>query len=78
MSIALICEICRKKEVTKLCDYAVGSGVVTSRDFQELPETCDKQMCSECATNVWFNCELCPEHANEVRSMLIAKTLETP
>ncbi|MED1946047.1 MULTISPECIES: hypothetical protein [Brevibacillus] len=44
-----LCEVCNKREHTRLCDYEVGSGIVTSVDFQELTETCDKKMCDECA-----------------------------
>lgn len=65
-----LCEVCHKRPYTKLCDHAAGTGIVTSIDFQELTETCDKKLCSECAVTVWANCDLCPEHAMEVKNKL--------
>lgn len=65
-----LCEICNKREHTQLCDYATGTRVVTSIDFQELIETCDKKMCHECAVNIWKDCDVCPEHAEQVRVKL--------
>lgn len=66
-----LCEVCNKKEYTKLCDHAEGTGIITSVDFEELTRTCDKKLCSECATNIWVNCDLCPEHAEEVKKKLL-------
>jgi hypothetical protein len=65
-----LCEVCNKQEHTRLCDYEVRSGIVTSVDFQELTETCDKKMCDECATSLWPNCDVCPEHAEHVKKKL--------
>ncbi len=64
------CEVCGEQEYTQLCDYANGSGIITSVDFQELTSTCDKKMCRKCAVNIWANCELCPEHAQSVKNKL--------
>lgn len=66
-----LCEVYHKNEFTQLCDYATGSGIVTSIDFQELSFTCDKKMCKDCATQLWHNCEVCPKHAKEIKYNLI-------
>lgn len=65
-----LCEVCRKREHKKLCDHATNSGIITSSDFQELTKTCDKKMCNECAITLWPNCDICPDHAEEVRDQL--------
>lgn len=63
-----LCEACNKREHTKLCDYAVDS-VITS-NFDVLTSTCDKKLCRECAVNIWADCDVCPEHAREVKDQL--------
>ena len=60
------CEVCKVHESTKLCDFASGNGIVTTVNFRELTETCDKKLCTDCAVNVWANCDLCPDHAKDV------------
>lgn len=70
-----LCEVCKKVEYTRLCDHATGTGVVTSIDFQEITETCDKKMCNKCATPLWDNCEVCPEHADEIRNKLFKEEI---
>ncbi|MEK4149050.1 hypothetical protein NST02_18465 [Robertmurraya sp. FSL W8-0741] len=65
-----LCENCNERKSTKLCDYAVGTGIVTSIDFQELTETCDKKLCRKCAINIWANCDVCPEHAEQIKEKL--------
>ncbi|QDX95439.1 hypothetical protein EEL32_11355 [Brevibacillus laterosporus] len=67
----MLCEVCNKREHTRLCDYATGTGVVTSVNFQELTITCDKKMCKECAVSLWANCEVCPDHAVQVKGKLL-------
>lgn len=66
-----MCEICHKNKFTQLCDYDFGSGIITSIDFQELTNTCDKRLCKECATTIWHNCDVCPEHAKQLQINLI-------
>ncbi|MCM3618733.1 hypothetical protein M3936_14170 [Sutcliffiella horikoshii] len=66
-----LCEICQKEEVTLLCDYAEGSGIFSSRNFQELTNTCDKKLCEKCATNLYPGCDVCPDHAAEVKAKLV-------
>lgn len=65
-----LCEVCNKREHTRLCDYEVGSGIVTSVDFQELTETCDKKLCTTCAVQLWADCDICPDHAEQVKKKL--------
>lgn len=67
-----LCEVCNKRVYTKLCYYAVGTGIVTSIDFQELTDTCDKKLCPECAVTLWTNCDVCPEHARDVKRKLLS------
>ncbi|MDF1511069.1 hypothetical protein Gp_64 [Bacillus phage vB_Bacillus_1020A] len=66
----ILCEICNEREHTRLCDYAEGTGIVNSIDFQELTETCDKKLCRKCAINIWANCDVCPEHAEQIKAKL--------
>lgn len=67
-----LCEVCKKRHYTKLCDFAVGSGIISSsRNFAELTRTCDKKLCDKCAVNIWTDCDICPGHAEEVRNKLI-------
>jgi hypothetical protein len=65
-----LCEVCNKRKHTRLCDYATGTGVVTSVVFQEITKTCDKKLCNECAISLWANCDVCPDHADQIMSKL--------
>lgn len=65
-----LCEVCKKNNYSQLCDYATGSGIVTSIDFRELTSTCDKKLCRKCAIALWANCEVCPDHAVVVKKRL--------
>lgn len=67
-----LCESCKKREHTSLCDYATGTGIVTSVKFQEITATCDKKLCSECAVKLWDNCDVCPDHAEKIKNTLIS------
>ncbi|QOS98130.1 hypothetical protein JNUCC42_16590 [Brevibacterium sp. JNUCC-42] len=71
-----LCEVCNKREHTILCDYATGTGVVTSVNFQELTETCDKKLCRECAVRLWAKCDVCPDHAEQVKKKIIQEKLK--
>ncbi|MGG3873205.1 hypothetical protein [Brevibacillus laterosporus] len=72
----MLCEVCNKREHTILCDYATGTGVVTSVDFKELTETCDKKLCRECAVSLWANCAVCPDHAEQVKKKILQQKLK--
>ena len=65
-----LCEVCHERHYSKLCDHATGTGIVTSLDFQEMTVTCDKKLCIECAVTIWANCDVCPDHAKEVKTKL--------
>ncbi len=67
-----LCEVCKINEATILCDYQMGSGIVTSKDFKELTHTCDKRLCSNCAIRLWADCDVCPEHAEVIRKKLLS------
>lgn len=73
MGMSNLCEVCNQREHTRLCDYATGTGIVTSADFQEVTITCDKKMCVKCAVNLWINCDVCPDHAERIKSKLLPK-----
>lgn len=66
-----LCEVCNKEKHSQLCDFATGTGIMTSTNFRELTETCDKKMCRACAVSLWINCEVCPEHADEIKKKLL-------
>lgn len=66
-----LCEVCNKREHNKLCDHAQGTGIVKSINFQELSSTCDKKLCEKCAVNLWADCDVCPEHAEEIKTKLM-------
>lgn len=66
-----LCEVCNQREHTQLCDFAIGTGIVTSLDFQELTSTCDKKLCKECAITLWANCDICPDHAKVVKNRVL-------
>lgn len=63
------CEFCRKRKHTKLCDFVDGY-VWTSIDFQRTPNTCDRQMCDECATELAEEFHFCPEHVEVTKKKL--------
>jgi hypothetical protein len=69
--VGILCEVCKEDKLTRLCDYATGTGIVTSENFQEVTQTCDKKMCNKCAVILWANCEVCPEHADEIKRKLL-------
>lgn len=65
-----LCQVCLTNPFTQLCDYRIGTGYITSVHFRELTKTCDKKLCRNCATNLWSECDLCPEHVAKVRESL--------
>lgn len=55
-----VCQFCKVRFITKLCDKKVGASLFHTR-------TCDAGMCDECATNVAPEVDYCPDHkAQEV------------
>lgn len=65
-----LCEICNKHEHIRLCDFATGTGIITSANFREITVTCVKKICANCAVRIWADCDVCPEHAKEVKNKL--------
>lgn len=49
-----LCQTCRKKPHTKLCDFPAGDG-----------KTCDKRLCDGCAVHVGPDADHCPDHTTE-------------
>ena len=67
-SISNLCEVCKKREYTQLCDYEISIGF--SSNFKVITSTCDKKLCRECAVNIWADCDVCPKHAGVVKDKL--------
>ncbi|MGG3800439.1 hypothetical protein [Metabacillus fastidiosus] len=54
------CVFCKKKKATLLCDFVKGS-VWNSINFQTVPDTCDRSMCNDCATELSSDFHFCPK-----------------
>lgn len=63
------CDFCHKKKFTKLCDFVDGH-TWTSIDFRQVPNTCDRKICDECAVNLGNDFDFCPKHAEIARKKL--------
>lgn len=63
------CHFCRKRKHTKLCDFVVGK-LWTSIDCRTITETCDHQMCDECATELSPGFDFCPKHVEETKKKI--------
>ena len=46
------CQVCFRRWSSKLCDYPTGPG----------KKTCDKALCTACATSIDSETDYCPEH----------------
>lgn len=68
-----ICSICRKKVVSRWCDFIIKykNETIFIRDYKEFIEanrhgaqyeTCDLPMCEECANTVSHDTHICPHH----------------
>lgn len=51
-----LCQFCRQREHTKLCDFKLNVGDVGHK------RTCDAKMCDQCATSVGADLDYCPNH----------------
>lgn len=67
------CWFCRKRKATKLCDFVVGY-LFTSIDFKKSTQTCDRQICDECATELGDEFHFCPLHVKITQEKLGIKT----
>lgn len=67
-----LCEVCNEHEYTHMCDFGVGSGIISSSyNFKKLTSTCDKKLCKKCAINLWVDSDVCPEHARIIKAKLV-------
>jgi hypothetical protein len=66
------CIFCRKRKATILCDF-ISSYVWTSIDFERSPQTCDRQMCDECATELSEEFHFCPKCIEVTKKKINAK-----
>jgi hypothetical protein len=66
------CVFCRKRKATLLCDFVTGT-IWNSIDFKIIPDTCDRQMCEECATELSPEFHFCPKCVEVTKKMLVEK-----
>jgi hypothetical protein len=66
------CVFCRKREGTLLCDF-ITSYVWTSIDFKKIPQTCDRRMCEECATELSQEFHFCPKCIDITKQRIFTK-----
>lgn len=67
-----LCEICGEREYSQLCDHSVGAAIITSANFNKpIAATCNKKLCKKCAVNLWIDCDVCPDHANQLIEKLV-------
>lgn len=66
-----LCEVCKRRKHTKLCDFATFAGIVSTADFRPLTQTCDNKICDKCAVGLWADCDICPDHAKELKKILL-------
>ena len=48
----LICDECRKREATRLCDYEIGWNIDLFARGKAVRVTCDRKLCEKCATKI--------------------------
>lgn len=62
LSYEIRCKFCKRKEATKLCDYPVGEWTSPHMIIKYGKRiTCDNQMCDECAVNLGYEMDFCPD-----------------
>jgi hypothetical protein len=66
------CVFCRKKKATLLCDFVKGY-TWNSIDFKKRQETCDRQMCDDCATELSEEFHFCPKCVEVTKKKLVLK-----
>lgn len=64
-----ICEECKKREATRLCDYDIGYNIDLEGRGKIKRVTCDKKLCVECATKI-NNKDYCKEHIEALKQEL--------
>lgn len=65
----IICEECKKREATRLCDYEIGHNIDLVGPGKAKIVTCDKKLCVECATKI-NNKDYCKEHIKALKEEL--------
>lgn len=66
------CVFCRKREGALLFDFITGH-IWTSIDFKRTPQTCDRRMCEQCATELSEEFHFCPKCIETTKEKIIAK-----
>ena len=63
------CEFCRNS-ATNICDYPVGHWV-SPHMVAEVGKliTCDRRICNDCATNLGYETDFCPDCMEKVRKL---------
>jgi hypothetical protein len=70
------CSFCKKREATLFCDFVIGYSWTTAKDEKgrmigSYHETCDNQICGECAIKV-SGYDFCPS-CDELRKLVEQK-----
>lgn len=65
----IICEECKKREATRLCDYEIGHNIDLVGSGKAKRVTCDKKICTECATKI-NNKDYCKNHIKTLKQEL--------
>jgi len=69
-----LCWFCHKRKAEFACDFPVGYG----REFdvegpgviKDTTSTCNRKMCSICATEVGLGTHFCPKHMKEMEEII--------
>ncbi len=61
IDITNLCDECKKREATRLCDYDIGYNIDVSGKGKVKRVTCDRKLCDEC-THKLNNKDYCHEH----------------
>ena len=61
-----VCEECRKREATLLCDFIVGKFIDLDGAGKITKATCDKKLCEKCARKVNTR-DYCKNHFQKLR-----------
>lgn len=64
-----ICEECKKREATRLCDYDIGYNIDLEGRGKIKRVTCDKKLCVECTTKI-NNKDYCKKHIEALKQEL--------